>query len=341
MRRALVALLVVCLAADLAIAVAIGVTALSNRRWMIEAREALFADVTDDATALAAPPAELVGAGFKTDPPELVAEWKERLPREVAWLEGVPERLAGRTELEKIQALVPLFSKNGGGGCGDYRDLLDNVQRLPRGEGLGCCSDHVQVLIALGAPFGFTARQIQIARHTIAEVFVPELSKWVFVDPHYAVMAREPNGGWLSFAELRARSLAGEPVAWQFIGNEHHRFAQADPGRSELYGDPDDFAVMKVVWGNNVFEEDRLDRRLAPLPRSVRQLVGFLTDVLPRTALVQDEHAPRVPALQRHRGAVLAAAALLAAGTLLPLVLLRRQQPAPRGPRASRDEQAA
>jgi hypothetical protein len=330
MRRALLAIFLACLAGDALVAAWIVWAARFDRTWLLDVRAALFTSPIADPAAFDAPPAALLAAGFQTDPPELIAEWRERLPHEVDYLRGVPEALVGRSELEIVRALVPLFSKNGGGACGGYRDLLDNVQRLPRGDGLGCCSDHVQVLIAIGSTLGLFVRQVHHVSHTMAEVWVPSLGQWVFVDPHYAVLAREPGGRWLSLLELRERYFAGAPVDWEFIGTEHHRFATVRPEDWELYDAPDDFATIKLLWGNDVFDEDRLDRRLGWLPRPVRQIIGLAAGELPRFRVLDDAHTDEPRELERLRSVYLGVAALLAAGTLLPPLALRlaRRPPA-------------
>lgn len=322
MRRALGAIFLACLAGDALVAGWIAWAARFDRTWLLDVRAALFTSPISDPAAFDAPPDALVAAGFQTDPPELVAEWRERLPREVDYLRGVPEALAGRSELEIVRAIVPLFSRNGGGGCGRYRDLLDNVQRLPRGDGLGCCSDHVQVLIAIGSTLGLFVRQVHHVSHTMAEVWVASLGQWVFVDPHYAVMARDPGGRWLSLLELRERVFAGAPVDWVFIGTEHHRFATIRPQDFELYDSPDDFATIKLLFGNDVFDEDRLDRSLAWLPRPARQLVGLATGRLPGVRMFDDARTDEPRELARRRTRYLGVAGLLAAGTLLPPLAL-------------------
>jgi hypothetical protein len=322
-RRALRLCLVAFLAADLAVAGWILYALRLDRQWLLDLRKAVFSAPLADPAAFDAPPDALLAAGFHTDPPALVEEWRERLPREVDYLRGVPEALAGRDPLDVVRALVPLFSKNGGGGCGRYRDLLDNVQRLPRGEGLGCCSDHVQVLIAIGTSLGLFVRQVHHTAHTMAEVWVPRLGKWVFVDPHYAVLVRDADGRYLSLREIRERYRAGSPVEFEFIGNQYHRFASIRPQDFELYDSADDFQVITALWGNNVFEEDRLDRRLAFAPRPARQLVGLATGALPDQRVLDDagSHA-EVARLRGSRRLYLGVAAVLALGTFVPLAAL-------------------
>jgi hypothetical protein len=323
MKRGLVVLAVAFLVADALAGGWILYATRFRRAWLLDVREAVFSSGLADPAAFDAPPEALVRAGFHTDAPELVAEWRGRLPEEVEYLNGVSETLAGRDPIEVVKTLVPLFSKNGGGGCGRYRDLLDNVQRLPRGEGLGCCSDHVQVLIALGSSLGLFVRQVHHMSHTMAEVWSPALGKWAFVDPHYAVMARDPDGTPLSLREMRERYLAGAPVEFEFIGTQYHRFATIRPQDFELYDSPDDFRVISTLWGNNVFEEDHLDRRLGFAPRGARQLVGLSAGVLPTWRVLDDgsSHA-EVMRLRGNRRLYLGTAALLAVGTLGSLAAL-------------------
>jgi hypothetical protein len=134
------------------------------------------------------------------------------------------------------------------------------------------------------------------------------------VDPQYALLARDPEANYLSLRELRERYRSGAPVSFEFIGNEYHRFAHKQPQLNKLYDDRQDFHTIGTLWGNNVFEEDRLHERLRPLPFIARQTLGLVSGVLPGLRFRDDE--PEAGRLARVRKGPLAAVPLLVLGTL-------------------------
>lgn len=288
----------------------------SSPRWVNQTRNALLSWTEHDPAWFEASPERLVDAGFRTDPPALVEEWRRRLDEDVDYLDGVRARLAPLPEIDRVKALVRLFSKNGGGGCGAYRDLLHNVVRVHAGSGSGCCSDHSQVFIALATWVGIFAREVHHTSHTFDEFWVSDPGQWVWVDPHYAILARDPDGAYLSLLELRRRYLSDEPVVFEFIGNRYHRFARVSPTSWPLYDEPEDFSTISLTWGNNVYEEDRFYRRLGSLPKAPSQLLGFLAGVKPPLMLYEDAHSLDAIRLRRARVAYLSLAGVLVAGTL-------------------------
>jgi hypothetical protein len=321
--RILRAVFVACLALDLLLAGWLAWSLVADPPLVIQIRNAIFARVSETGDFFDLPPAELRQRAFRTDPPALVATWRERIPREVPYMDGVLERLAGLPEVEQVRRLVPIFSKNGGRGCGDYDDLLHQLRRLPEGEGHGCCSDHVQAFLAYASVLGIFARQVHHMQHTTAEFYVPSLGRWVWVDPQMAVFARDERGALLSLREIRARYLAGDPPALDFIGNAYHKFATRGPEDDINYDEPRDFASISMVWGNNVFEEDAFYRKAPFVPFPVRQFVGMALGVLPEARYFEDPRDEKSARMVRWQRAMRVGVPLLAAGTLAwPLALL-------------------
>ncbi len=48
--------------------------------------------------------------------------------------------------------------------------------------------------------------------HVITSVYLPELQKWVWMDPTFQGYMRDDHGNLLGIDEVRARLIAGQPV---------------------------------------------------------------------------------------------------------------------------------
>ncbi len=288
--RALVGVLL----ADLVLVLVLG-TAAATPHGRLVLRDLLFAGFDRGGDLFALSPEALVERGFQVDAPDQVAEWSTRVAhvpyREVLDLEGLDE-------VAVIRALVPAFSKNGGRGCGGHRDLMHQVERLPEGTGAGCCSDHTQVLMAHAASLGIFAREVHHGqpvtgpRHTTAEFFVPSEGRWIWVDPQYAILARGSDGALLSFAGLAERRVRGDDVIFEFIGNEHHRFATESPATSRNYRDPDGMRTLGMTFGNAVFSEEAYEARVRWLPKNLRRFVGLASGAQPAIHYRLDAEQP-------------------------------------------------
>jgi hypothetical protein len=306
---------------------------LGKKKWLVGVRKSFFTDYTTDAQDFLAGPEELARRGFRTDPPETIAAWaRDALPR-IPYLRDLEAAPLPDAPIERTQALVLRFSKNGGIGCGHFRNLLDNLEHIADGEGQGCCSDHAQAMIALGQAFGLSVRQVGIGDHSFNEVWDPARGKWAFVDPQFALMARDEDGAPLGLFEIRERFRTGRAVRYEFFGNQHHVFSRQDPARHPYFASFDSFRDVRVVWGSNVIEQDRLEARHGALPKAARQLVGYATGVFPPMRVYADEHALLPAQLERARRTTLGIAAFLVVSTVVPAVALLATRP----PRARRD----
>lgn len=312
MRRALFFLFLAALASDLVLA-GVGVyIARHDIRAALDLRDSLFTRFTDDATLFRLPPDRLDELGFSTDDPRDIQEWRAALPEEVKYLASVSPDDLPEDPVQRAQALVLLFSKNGSpGSCGVYRDLLDNIQRLPRGEGHGCCSDHSQVFLALASVYGLVARETRQTAHTHDEFWDPTRRHWIWVDPLLALMARDGKGHWLSFLHMRHRFLHDLPLKFVFFGTHYHKMSQKPVREHSLYDEKADLAEGAITLGNDVFAQDRFTSELAVLPKDVRQFVGFLLGRRPGYLRIVDADSDKARALQRERSELLAGVLVL------------------------------
>jgi hypothetical protein len=300
------------LAADLVLAGLALRTLREDRRAALDLRDAMATRFTDDPALFELPPERLADLGFSRDDARDVERWRARLAEEVDYLASVSGADLPRDPVERARALVLLFSKNGSpGGCGQYRDLLHNIKRLPQGEGHGCCSDHSEVFLALASVYGLQARESRQAAHTHAEFYDPRRGDWIWVDPLLALMARDEHGDWLSFMEMRRRYLSDEPLEFVFFGTEAHKLSRYPAREHSLYDEKADLAEGAITLGNDVFAQDRFASRLDPLPKEAKQLVGFATGRRPGYLRIVDAESTKALDLQRERTRLIAGGALL------------------------------
>jgi hypothetical protein len=291
-------------------------------RWLVGVRTALTSRVTDDRALLESPPEALVAAGFLVDEPERVASWaRDFLPR-VPYLDGLSADSLATAPVDRARQLALLFSKNGGPGCGHFRDIEDTLLGIAEDDGYGCCVDHARALLALGESYGLRVRTVRHSGHTFNEVWDPERRSWIMIDSQYAVMARGANGRHLSTLEIRDHMLAGDPVDWEFFGNSAHRLVGRDPASHRYFGDPAAFRDFKVVWGNNFLEQHERLGRLRWLPKAPREFVARIEGVMPADVILADANATATTDVVGRRTRYLAVSGALLAGTLVPPPLL-------------------
>jgi hypothetical protein len=304
----------------------------AKKLWLVGVRTALTSRFTEDRALLAAPPERLLEAGFRVDPQQEVAAWAEAFLPTVPYLTGVSAATLPADPIERAKHLSLLFSKNGGPGCGHFRDIEATLLGIAEDEGHGCCVDHARALVALGEAYGLVVRTVRHSRHTFNEVWVPALGKWVMIDSQYAVTGSSESGEPLSTLELRERMLEGRPVRWEFFGNQFHKFARRTPESHKYYGQRDSFRDFKVVWGTNFLEQHAFFARLGWLPKAPRELVGRLVGVMPPDLILVDEDAVAATEYGARRTRYLLVLGALGAGTFgAPLLLwLTRERPRPR-----------
>ena len=270
--------------------------------WPILFRETIFSDYTSDRSVFEFDPASAGQVGFLQDDPVTVWAAAADIIEQVDYVNQL--RQQGVSELDAVaraKAIVFAFSRDGGPQetCGTYETLVDQLQRLPRGE--GCCSDHTMVFLALSAIFGLQSREIHNCRHTFNEFYLDEKGGWAWIDPQFSIMAQDADGNWLSLLEMRDMYLNDQQIQWVFFGHETQRFSNSSPYDHVYYRDKTAFTDVYLTMGNNVFEEDQINQRYHYLPRAVRQFFAIITGQLPRRLFYLDEDTVKAPTYQRDK----------------------------------------
>ncbi len=189
--------------------------------------------------------------------------------------------------VEDVKAMVMLFSKNGGIGCGAFSDnLRENICSVAMGR--GCCSDHAQVFMALSIINGIIPREVSHFSHTFNEYWDTALNQWVWVDPQFALMARDSLGRYLGLADIYQNMQAGKAVVWEFFGNYNHLFFRQPPEEHPYY-QKDQFNTLVMTLGNNVFQMDYYNQKLQFLPRAIRQFFLLSIGIQPSYAYYEGE----------------------------------------------------
>ena len=327
--RGLFSLTLLALFLDLTALAWVVYSAYTDRDALVKIRSALFTESVDERILFELAPWNQPES-FISDTEASKAAWVDKFRNEVEYLDQVLS-LEGSAS-DRAKAMVPIFSRNGGAGiCGGLGDLADVLQTIGKDDGYGCCSDHSQSFIALASLSGIDAREMSHSDHVFAEFYDPEMEQWVWIDPQFALMALDESGRYLSLLELRDRYIEGRPPEFEFIGNEYHDLAGRDPHEHAYYNEASDFAVYSATWGNNVFEQDALNRRLGFLPIPIRQLFGMMTGQIPGFRMLSDGRSERPEVLGRQRIRSLGVLAALAVVNLaVPVGLIaswRRSSP--------------
>jgi len=130
--------------------------------------------------------------------------------------QAAPEHFA--ISLEATDALPPLpvsyVSQNFLKDVGHAVDLARQMMRQSKGNKIrtqktifstdpsfmNICSESAKVFVSIMATWGYTGRVIWMNGHTTAEIW--NGTKWVLVDPHGNVLAKDQDGGYLSLIEV-------------------------------------------------------------------------------------------------------------------------------------------
>jgi len=253
------------------------------RGILLEFRNSLMMRSSSNSLLFTSPPDDLVSHEFHIDSPEIVADWRSRLRGELSFA-GVSNF---RDEIDRAKAVVLSFSRSGDNRPIYRMPLLDKIAETQRGNGF--CSDYVEVFLALSEVNGLTAREVQNDVHGFADFFSPSRSKWIFVDPQYAILATDEAGAYLSSLEIRQRRMTGLPVHFVFFGTADRTIkSEADPRFQAFYGDASRFKRYVLTYGNNVLTEASRSESLAFLPWEVRQLLLYLSRTKPHFLLLAD-----------------------------------------------------
>jgi hypothetical protein len=299
---------------------------LAKKGELVQVRESFFTDATHDLGLFALSPEDLVARGFDVETTASVASWRNENLERIPYLDAATIDALPVEPVARARAIALLYSVNGGSICGGFDDLLDSLQRMP--QGFGCCSDHGEGFLALGQALGLQVRELYHSEHAFNEFWVPALGKWVFIDTQYALMARDPDGTWLGAFEIRERLREGKPFEYDFFGGPRHHFAKGFPWKtpwdSPYYKDIDGFKNLRLIWGSNIYEQDRFEERLGWMPRSARHVIGHVAGVFPRRVIYEDAVTTDAARLARKRTVVTSLAIGLPIATILPPLLLWR-----------------
>jgi hypothetical protein len=185
---------------------------------------------------------------------------------------------------KRVQKIVLSYSKNGGEGCGLYSDdLIKNIRWLHEDNGHGCCSDHSQVFLAMCLVNRIFPREVHHKSHTFVEYFDPNEGKWVWVDSQYCLMATDESGNFMGLNDIYHYMQQRKSVNWVFFGNENHAFYhKAISSEITNYFNPEEFEVLTMTLGNNVFAQDYYNKKMSFLPKEIRQALLLTVGIQPR-----------------------------------------------------------
>jgi hypothetical protein len=322
MHRILPSIFVVSLLALLALAAWVLHVLVNDPTRVSVIKTALFTSRTDSRSHFTASPSEMLDRGFATDDNERISAWRERLKSEVPFVAAIDEQALPENAVERAQAITLAFSKNGDEFCG-APSLMHNLQRMKIGE--GCCTDFSEVFLALASILGLETRETRQTRHTHSEIYDDTDGRWIWIDPYYAIMARDPDGRYLSLMEMRDRYLDGKPFEYEFFGTDEHTLANAMPYEEPFYEGSWEVEDIYIVLGNNVFEQDDFRARIHFLPKPVWQLLGMMTGVVPGYMIYSDPSTTRPEELRRIRVTAIALVSGIGVGLLAyPLSFLLR-----------------
>lgn len=270
-------------------------------QWVVDVKYILFTDITKDYDLFKQPIQALNDFGFKTDYLELKQKMNSLIDNKVNYVKRINRNISFASETEKAKSIVLMFSKSGDGKCFGDISLLEKLLMLQEGNGKGCCSDHAEAFIALSSYFGLTAREVHTLDHVTNEYYDNKLKKWIWVDPTYAILAKNKNGKYLSLLELRNLYYNNEKVHYEFFGNKHHCLSFDDPYLNSLYDEKEDFSNIIMTLGNNVFEEDNFNHRLHFLPKYLKQFVGIGLGIIPSYLMYVDDNSNKAKTIIRKK----------------------------------------
>lgn len=296
MRKIFVAVVIV----DLLISMVVIYDYQTIDKWPVKIKYALFTEITEDKDLFNESPKGMVNVGFKRYFNDLKDDWKMIMRSDIPEFISLEKNIAGMNEVDKAKTIVLKLIKNGSDYCSDINSLRIKLKYLYDGSH-GCCTDHSQSFLAYATVFGMNSREVHSVRHVTSEFFVPEKDKWLWIDPLYAIMAKDQNGEYLSLTEIRDRYYEEKIIDYEYFGDNTIYFKDKDPYQYTYYDDKDDFTDLMVTWGNNVFEEDNFNQKLIVLPKSLRQFIGIKLGYIPHYLRLVDHYSDNAN-IQKYMG---------------------------------------
>lgn len=105
-------------------------------------------------------------------------------------------------------------------------DAMAILDKIRAGETGGFCAQYCFVMVQCLQSLGYKARYITVKGHEVTEVWSPELSRWVMLDPLYELYISK-EGTPLSVLEIHDMILRGE--------HDLEVHAKKDPGDLREY----------------------------------------------------------------------------------------------------------
>jgi hypothetical protein len=299
---------------------------LVKKGHLVQIRAALFTRFTSDLATFAPSPDELARHGFVAESPEAVEAWRRTAFPQLPYLNAAAIAALPADLIPRARAIAMLYSVNGNRGpiCGGFPNLVEQLRGLP--QGFGCCSDHAEAFLALGEALGLDVRETYTSLHSFNEFWDPAKHKWIFIDSQFALMAKDPDGTYLSAFEIRERLRTGQKFDYDFFGKPVHWFATHDPRDMDFYRDIRSFANLRVVWGNDIIRQDAFETRTAFLPRPVRNLIGHWLGVMPARVMYVDASADEPELLHTRKHVIYALVLGLPLATCVPPLILWRRR---------------
>ena len=167
----------------------------------------------------------------------------EKVLRPLRNREGLDKVVTGaKTDTEVFLQLMEWVRSQWSPGRPDPYPPIDAIailDKIRRGETGGFCAQYCFVLVQCLQSLGYKARYVTIKGHEVTEVWSPELSKWVMLDPLYELYVTKGLTP-LSVLEIHNMIIQGEH------GLEVH--AKKEPGAlSDYIARYEKFAV----WSKN------------------------------------------------------------------------------------------
>lgn len=252
---------------------------------LLDIRHSLFAEITENSEVFEITKTKAAQKySFLIENQNAIRDYSQKIKQNVNYI--TPEtidKLQAKDVAHKAQFIALLYSKNGGpAGCGDFSGLMNTMLEIDDNDGMGCCSDHSEVFIALSHVLGLNSREVSHTHHTFNEIYDPDVNKWLWIDTQYALMAKDDEGNYLSLLEMMKRMSEGRQIRYDFFGNSSHVFSRSLPNEHRHYDSKDDFEYIMLNLGDNVFSQDHFNGKLKFLPKPIRQMISIVLGIQPK-----------------------------------------------------------
>jgi hypothetical protein len=255
-----------------------GALAATPATTLVKVRNFLFTRYIADVSAITDPPR----SGLITSTSD---DWREVFGttfRQVPWLlDSLTSIGRAPDPFERARRLALVLSR------GEYRSIcltgtpLEYKTNLVL-EGYGCCSDYVEVFMALAPWVGLTSREVGFDDHVVVEVYLPERNRWVFVDPLFAVYGADSTGEPVPLVAQWESWRGGSRIA--ILPLDSSRPSRREMGslfRTIYLGELPNAISLRVTGGRDVVAAAQAERKYGVVPRPLRLFGLYVTGRLP------------------------------------------------------------